>query len=81
MKMIWAWFIWENVLLRGALQIDAINSNFESFESALYMKSVSMPLSIGFVWYISRLLILFETYYGYIEANCLRNSKLALKFH
>ena len=29
----------------GELQIEAINSNFENFESALYMKSVSMPLS------------------------------------
>ena len=33
-----------NVLHRGKLQIDAINSNFENFESALYMRSVSMPL-------------------------------------
>ena len=32
--------------LEGKLQIDAKNSNFEIFESALYMKSVSMPLSI-----------------------------------
>ena len=30
----------------GKLQIDAKNSNFEIFESALYMKSVSMPLTI-----------------------------------
>ena len=28
----------------GKLQIDAKNSNFEIFESALYLKSVSMPL-------------------------------------
>ena len=33
-----------NALLRGELQIDAINSNFENFESALHMKSVGMPL-------------------------------------
>ena len=32
-----------NVLLRGELQIDANNSYFENFESALYMKSGSMP--------------------------------------
>ena len=31
------------MLLTGVLQIDAINSNFDNFESALYMKSVSMP--------------------------------------
>ena len=29
----------------GELQIDAKNSNFENFKSALYMKSGSMPLS------------------------------------
>ena len=34
-----------NVLLRE-LQIDAQNSNFEQFESDLYMKSQSMPLRI-----------------------------------
>ena len=33
------------MLLRGELQIDAINSNFENFESAFYMKSVSMSLN------------------------------------
>ena len=33
------------MLPRRELQIDAINSNFDSFESALYMKSVNMPLS------------------------------------
>ena len=35
-----------NVLLRGELQIDVINSNIENFESTLYMKSVSMPLTL-----------------------------------
>ena len=34
-----------NALLGGKLQIDAKNSNCEIFESALYMKSVSMPLT------------------------------------
>ena len=43
--MIYAKFLWGNVLLGGTLQIGAKNSNFEIFESALYMKSVSMPLS------------------------------------
>ena len=30
------------MLVRGELQIDAINSNFGSFESTLFMKSVSI---------------------------------------
>ena len=42
--MISAKFLWGNVLFGGKLQIGAKNSNFEIFESALYMKSVSMPL-------------------------------------
>ena len=37
-------FLWGNVFFGGKLQIDAKNSNFEFFESALYLKSVSMPL-------------------------------------
>ena len=43
--MISAKFLWGNVLLRGKQQIGATNSNFEIFESALYMKSVSMPFT------------------------------------
>ena len=43
--MISAKFLWGNVVLGGKLQIGAKNSNFEIFESALYMKSVSMPLN------------------------------------
>ena len=43
--MISAKFLWGSVLLGGKLQIGAKNSNFEIFESALYMKSVSMPLN------------------------------------
>ena len=43
--MISAKYLWGNALLGGKLQIGAKNSNFEIFESALYMKSVSMPLS------------------------------------
>ena len=31
--------------LIGESTTDAINSNFDNFESALYMKSVSMPVS------------------------------------
>ena len=44
-EMISAWFLWGNVLIRGELQIYTINSKFENFESALYMKSVSIPLN------------------------------------
>ena len=44
--MISAKFLWGNVLLGGKLHIGAKTSNFEIFESALYMKSVSMPLII-----------------------------------
>ena len=36
-----------NVLLGGELQTDAKNSNFEIFESTLYMKSGSMPWRKG----------------------------------
>ena len=43
--MIFAKFLWGNVLFGGKLRKDAKNSNFEFFESALYMKPVSMPLS------------------------------------
>ena len=34
-----------SVLFRGEIQKYAKNSNFENFESALYSKSVSMPLN------------------------------------
>ena len=49
--MISAKFLWGNVLLGGKLQIGVKSSNFEIFESALYMKSVSMPLSRNEMWY------------------------------
>ena len=45
--MISAKFLWGNALLGGKLQIGAKNSNFEIFESALYMKSGSMPLNLA----------------------------------
>ena len=45
MKMISAKFLWANLLFGGKQQIDAKKSNFKFFESAIYMKSVSMPLS------------------------------------
>ena len=38
-------FPWGNILLGGDLQINAKSSNFEIFESALSMKSGSMPLT------------------------------------
>ena len=43
--MISAKFLWGNVPLGGKLQIDVKNSNFQIFESTLYMKSVNMPLN------------------------------------
>ena len=43
------WF-WENVLFGGELQINAKNLNFENFESALCMESLSMPLSWVVKW-------------------------------
>ena len=43
--MISAEFLWRNVFFGEKLQIDAKISNFEISESALYIKSVSMPLS------------------------------------
>ena len=52
--MIAAKFLWGNVFFRGKLQIDekkwnfelfAKKVNFENFESALFMKSLSMPLT------------------------------------
>ena len=44
MKMISACFLWGNVLLRGELKTNAINSNFENFKRAHHMKSVRVPL-------------------------------------
>ena len=40
-------FLRGNIFLGGKLQIDTKKSNFEIFESALYMKSVSMPLNMN----------------------------------
>ena len=48
-EMISASFLWGNVLLKGELQIDTLNSNSDNFESALYMKSVSMPHRILYI--------------------------------
>ena len=45
--MIFAKFLWVNVFFGGKLQIYTKNLNFKIFESALYMKSVSMPLTWG----------------------------------
>ena len=43
--MVSAKSLWGTVLF-GGKQTDAKNSNFKNFESALYMKSGSMPLRI-----------------------------------
>ena len=44
--MIAANFLWGNVFLGRKLQMDEKNSNCKILESALYIKSVSMPLSL-----------------------------------
>ena len=44
METISAKFLWGNALFGGKLQMGEENSNFENFESALNMQSVSMPL-------------------------------------
>ena len=45
LKLFQSTFLLGNVLLRGELKFtDATKSNFENFESALYMKSGSVPL-------------------------------------
>ena len=44
--MVSAKFLWGNVLLGGKQQVDAKNSNFEIFDSALYMISVSMAFNM-----------------------------------
>ena len=51
-KMILAYFLWGNLLLRGEVQIDAINSYFDNFQGSLHIKSVSMPLNINVVFLI-----------------------------
>ena len=45
-EMISAHFLWENVFLREDLLTDVKNSNFKIFESALYLKSGSVPLTL-----------------------------------
>ena len=42
--MVSAESIWGTMLFGGKLQVDAKNSNFEFFESSLYMISGSTPL-------------------------------------
>ena len=46
--MIFAEFLWRNVLLREKLQINAKNSNYEILRMPFYMKSVNMPLTINY---------------------------------
>ena len=45
--MISAYFLVANVLLRGKLWIDVKFWTFDNFESALYMTSLSLPLSLN----------------------------------
>ena len=52
--MVSAKYLWGTVLFGGNLQIDVKNSIFKIFESALCMKSVSMPLS-GFAAFFPHL--------------------------
>ena len=74
-EMISALFLWGNVLLRGELQIDANNSNFKNFESAMYMKSGSMPLiSYILIWLLMSRLISVEVVW--ISINHLNQFKL-----
>ena len=49
--MVSAKSLWGTVLLGGNLGIDAKNSNFDIFESPLYMKSKSMPLRQDHTYY------------------------------
>ena len=57
-EMISAHFLWRNVFLREDLLTDVKNSNFKIFESTLYLKSGSMPLSglyscqVDQVWFL-----------------------------
>ena len=64
--MVSAKFPWGNVLFGGKLQIGAKNSNFEIFESSLYMKSVSMPLKLSLR---SRNFTNYFYYVGFSEIN------------
>ena len=43
-----------NILLREELQIDTINFNYENFECALYITSMSMPLIFDLIFIIER---------------------------
>ena len=58
-EMVFAKFLWGNVLLGGKLEIDVKNSNFDIFNSALYMKSVSMPLRTNCLYCLVCLLVFF----------------------
>ena len=48
-------FLWGNVFFGGKLKIHAAkNSNFDIFESTLYMKSVSMILNIPSIYNVGQ---------------------------
>ena len=65
-EIISALFLWGNVLLRGELQIDAINSNLYNFENTLYMKAVSITSSAHSTLFCG---------------NCSKKNLLCLFFH
>ena len=65
-------FLWGSVLLGGKQQINAKTSNFESFESTLFMKSVSMPLTF---------VIFFKLFYLNIEKCNLLKVKVCMFSH
>ena len=66
-EMISAKLLWENVFLRGELQNDArkkqnktnkqTNKIHNKLESALYMKSLSIPISISFLQRVSKRMV------------------------
>ena len=53
-ETIFAKFLWGNVLFGGKLQLGAKKSNFEMLESALNIKSVSMPLNLQNISYFHK---------------------------
>ena len=56
------------MLRRRRLQINAVSSNFVNFESALYMKSVSMPLKSldmeMYIWHLLSFMLIRSFYHG-----------------
>ena len=57
------------MLLRGDLEIDAKNSNFEIFESILYMKAGSIPLMVNshIVHFSFKIILFFLAMYAKVQ--------------